>query len=56
MRYMNIMRLSNEVLNTYGKYPHPDEPGFQQALAIYVLAFEELLRQGMLHEEKGKSL
>ena len=47
MHFMNILKLSDEVIKTYGRYPDERDPGLQSAREIYKAAFRELIRQGM---------
>ena len=47
MHYMQILRLSDEIIKTYGRYPDGRDPDLQGARKIYKIAFGELVRQGM---------
>ena len=53
MHYMKILKLSDEVIKTYGRYPDERDPGLQSAREIYKLAFLELMRQGMPYTKEA---
>lgn len=53
MHYMSILKLSDEIIKTYGRYPDERDPGLQSARKIYKAAFGELVRQGMPYTKKA---
>ena len=53
MHFMQILKLSDEVIKTYGRFPDERAPGLQNARMIYKTAFGELIRQGMPHTKEA---